>query len=120
MRYSGINKKGLHSKRKELYNNVLRLACVHFEKEMPAHLESCLFAGPGTKHPVMLCTFLHALKELTGLSIRLILITGYGISTMDAQYADKRWRNYYKSHKELQKDVAIICMLVREKYCIKP
>lgn len=104
------------SKRKQLYNEVLMLTATHFEKEIPADLVDCLGRGPGTKYPMLLCSFLISLKELTGNSLYTILYN-YGINEDVSVKVAPKWLKYYKETKDMQKDVAIICMLVREKFC---
>lgn len=109
-------KKIRSSKRKELYNEILMLAAKHFDKEIPSDIVECLGRGPGTKYPTLLCSFLITLKELTGQSIYTILYN-HGIEEDAAVRVAPKWIKYYKESKPLQQDVAIICMLVREKFC---
>ncbi len=104
------------SKRKELYNQVLMLTAEHFNKEIPSDLVESISRGPGTKYPTLLCSFLMALKELTDKPLSEVLST-YNIEKEDAVKIVPKWTKYYAESKFLQKDVAIICMLVREKFC---
>jgi len=112
----GNSKKIASSKRKQLYNEVLMLAAKHFDKEIPSDLVDCLGRGPGTKYPVLLCSFLMTIKELTDNSLYTILYN-HGIEEDVSVRVAPKWLKYYKESKFLQKDVAIICMLVREKHC---
>lgn len=104
-------------KRKELYKEVLLCSSKHFDKDVPTDLIDCLSRGPSSKYPIILCCFLMAVKELTGQSLYMILKQVYNIDSDIATPAAKRWINYYKDCPYLQQDIAMICMLIREKHC---
>lgn len=112
----GITKTNNEKLSKSLYNEILIMTAELCEKEVPADLTAAILTGPTVKHPNFMCTFIMGLVELSGRSLASI-IKIYAKDDPKIASAEWRWRAYYKAHKELQKDVAILCMMVREKYC---
>ena len=112
----GTTKKIGSSKRRELYYEILLIGVKHFDKEAPTDLIEAISRGPSIKNPILVCSFLLAVSELTGNSIALI-VRNYNIEKEEAAKIGAKWMVYYKDSRFIQKDVALICMLVREKYC---
>lgn len=108
-------KKVTENKRKKLYTEILVITAKYCKKELPTKFVDCLSTGPGTKFPVLLCTFLFTIKALTDHPLSIILYN-LDIDEETATKAAHKWMKYYNEVPVIKEDVILICELVREKY----